>query len=172
MTFVNAGIFGPKLSGKSTLARRIALEGYTKYGLRSLVLDPHLDSWGDHCLVTAEEEKFWEMTWKSQGCVIFVEEAAATIRRERTLVPVFTRLRHCNHKLVIIGHSGMDLLPVMRQQLDTLYLFRQPLSACKVWSETMTEERLMEAKDLHQYEFILHRMYQQPVKLKLPPPNV
>jgi molybdopterin-guanine dinucleotide biosynthesis protein len=163
---VNAGIFGPKLSGKSTLAQSLSRE-FAKRGFKSIVLDPHNDPWGPQATVFTDEDKFWNVVWQSRRCVVFVEEAAATIRRERTLVPVFTRLRHCEHKLVVIGHSGMDLLPVMRQQLDTLYLFRQPKSACDVWAETMTEDGLLEAKNLGQYEFIRHVMYQKPRKCKL-----
>ncbi len=163
----SAGIFGPKLSGKTTLARQLSVEYWRKNKMRSLILDPHLESWGGQAWVTDNEEKFWEAVWKTKNCLVIVEEAAATIRRERNLVPVFTRLRHREHKLIVIGHSGMDLLPVMRQQFDTIYLFRQPKSAAVVWSETMTEPGLIDAVELDQYEFIYGRLYQTPVKIKL-----
>src|SRR4051812_13196619 len=98
---VNAGVFGPKLSGKSTLARHLSMKLHRDNKLQSIVLDPHDDVWGPQALVFTDEDKFWSVVWKSKRCVVFVEEAAATIRRERSLVPVFTRLRHCEHKLVI-----------------------------------------------------------------------
>lgn len=163
----NGGIFGPKLSGKTTLARCLSVEYWRKYRIRTLVLDPHLESWGDQAWATADEEKFWTAVWKSHHSLIIVEEAAATIRRERELVPVFTRMRHCNHKLLVIGHSGSDLLPVMRQQLDVIYLFRQPESAAKIWAETFAEKRLMTATELEQFEFLRCPLFHKPVKLKL-----
>lgn len=171
---VNAGIFGPKLSGKSTLAHRLSLEHFQRYQMKSLVLDPNTDdwpNWGQHSVITDDEEKFWPMVWASQYCVVFVEEAAGTINRDKSLIQVFTKLRHNNHKLVIIGHSGMSLLPIMREQIDTIYLFRQPNSSCKVWSEVMTNEKLFAAKDLNQYEFIYHRLYGPTVKMILPTPE-
>lgn len=173
MSFVNAGIFGPKLSGKSTLGHRISLEHWQRLQMRTLALDPNLDDWskwGEHAVVTNKEDEFWERVWKSTCCVVFVEEAASTINRDKSLIEVFTRLRHLNHKLCVVGHSGMSLLPIMREQIDTIYLFRQPLSSCKVWSEVMTNDRLFEAKDLNQYEFLFHRLYGSTVKMKLPAP--
>lgn len=170
------GAFGPKLSGKTTLAARIVLEHWQKMGIKALILDPHVDEWGRWPreavgFVTADEKKFWQVVWSSKSCLVVVEEAAATIRRERNLIPVFTRLRHCKHKLFVIGHSGMDLLPVMREQFDTLYLFRQPESAAKVWAEVMTEKRLLESVNLRQYEFLSHSLFGKPVKMKLPAPS-
>jgi hypothetical protein len=147
------------------------LQYWQKFQIRSLVLDPHLEAWGEHAVVTDDEETFWPKVWNSRNCIVFVEEAATTINRDKSLIQVFTRLRHCNHKLVVIGHSGMSLLPVMREQIDTIYLFRQPVSACKVWAEVMTEEGLHAAKDLQQFHFIFHRLYGKPRKMVLPPPK-
>ena len=140
---------------------------YVSQNMRSLVLDPHAETWGGQALVLTDEAKFWETVWKTQNCLIIVEEAAATIRRERELVPVFTRLRHNKHKLLIVGHSGMDLLPVMRQQLDELYLFRQPQSAANVWAETFTQDGLLQAVNLKQFEFLHTRLYGEPRRLRL-----
>ncbi len=167
---INGGIFGPKLSGKTTLAKRICSDIRRTELRDSLILDPHLETWPEGCHATADETKFWEVVWSSKNKLVVVEEAAATIRRERDLVPVFTRLRHCEHKLLVIGHSGMDLLPVMRQQLDVIFLFRQPPSAAKVWAECFCQRGLLESETLNQYEFLRAEIYAPPVKLKLAKP--
>jgi len=167
---INGGIFGPKLSGKTTLAKKLSRDFFFREGRTCLVLDPHLEEWGKHCHVTADEEKFWPVVWSKQHCLIIVEEVAATIRRERELVPVFTRMRHCHHKLVVIGHSGTDLLPVMRQQLDVIYLFRQPPSAAKIWAENFCQEGLLASTELRQYEFLRGTAYEAPKKFILPKP--
>jgi hypothetical protein len=170
------GIFGPTESGKSTVARRLVLEHFKKFGIKALILDPHTDEW--HFwpseavgFITEDETKFWAAVWSSDGCIVVVEESSSTIKREKNLIPVFTKLRHRKHKLLVIGHSGMDLLPVMREQFDTLYLFRQPQSAAKVWAEVMTETGLLACMNCQQFEFIFHRMFGKPVKMKLPPPK-
>jgi len=163
----SGGIFGPKLSGKTTLAIALSKQYFASHKMRSIVLDPHNEPWGQQAVVMQNEEKFWSTVWASKHCVIIVEEAAATIRRDRNLVPVFTRLRHCNHILIVVGHSGMDLLPVMRQQFDTIYLFRQPKQACVVWSDVFCNEELLQAQTLQQYEFLHCVMYGKARKLKM-----
>lgn len=168
---ISGGIFGPKLSGKSTLAKSLSREYWLEKGIRSLVLDPHQDDdWGNQAWVTSDEKLFWERVWATKNSLIVVEEAAATIRRDRALTPVFTRLRHNHHRLLIVGHSGMDLLPSMRQQLDTIFLFSQPQPAAEVWDQTFRTEKygqLLEASSLGQFEFLRARLYKAPVKMKL-----
>ena len=166
---INGGIFGPKLSGKTTLAVQLSRVYWRQQSLRSLVLDPHKEAWGAQAWVTAEESEFWPVVWRAKSCLIVVEEAAATIRRERDLIPVFTRLRHCQHRLLVVGHSGMDLLPTMRQQIDTLYLFRQPGSAAKVWAENFADDGLLAAATLEQYEFIRKESYRPAARMRLDP---
>lgn len=172
----SAGIFGPKLSGKTTLARELSKRYWRDARMRSFVLDPHLEDWGKQALVfgdedpdrMAEQERlFWATVWRTEAALVIVEEASTTIRRERELIPVFTRLRHRRHKLIVIGHSGIDLLPTMRQQLDTIYLFRQPEEAAVIWSRTFCDKRLLAAEELAQFEFLEMRLYGTPSKRKL-----
>lgn len=152
----SAGIFGPKLSGKTTLAKVLSKQYWQKAQIRSLVLDINNDGeeWGEHALVFSDEDKFWEAVWKTQKCVIIVDEGSTTISRDRSLIPVFTRMRHCLHTLIVVGHDGTDLLPIMRRQLDTVYLFRQPKSAAKIWAENFAQDGLLQTVSLKQYEFI------------------
>ena len=164
------GIFGISLSGKTTLAKNISRQYATRFNVPSLILDPHLETWGDHATVTDDEEKFWETVWKNRNCLVIVDEAAATIRRERELIPVFTRLRHLGHKLLVIGHDGSDLLPVMRQQLDTLYLFRQDDDSVKWWIKKFADPRVAAARELRQYEYLYCEMFKEPKKFQSPPP--
>jgi hypothetical protein len=163
-----AGIFGISLSGKTTLAKQISLQYFKKNKIESLVLDPHEEVYGEHAKVFSDEELFWQAVWvEGEPKLIIVDEAAATIRRERDLVPVFTRLRHLKHKLIVVGHNGTDLLPVMRQQFDTLYLFRQPFKAAEIWADLFSNDGLLEAANLNQYEFIYCQLYNLCRKLKL-----
>jgi hypothetical protein len=163
----SAGIMGPKLSGKSTLAKKLSQEYWTRLRMRSFILDPNLDSWGKQAWVTNNEEKFWRAVWSTTGALVIVDEAGETINREKDLIPVFTRLRHLHHKLIVIGHSGVNLLPIMRQQLDTLYLFRQSPKAAAIWAEDMTQEGFKAAVELNEYEFLYGQKFKAPVKMKL-----
>jgi hypothetical protein len=165
---ISAGAFGPKLSGKTTLIKSLCLQYWKQRGMRSLVLDPNQDGdWGPHCWVTADEEHFWRVVWASRNCIVVVEEAAATIRRDKNLIPVFTRMRHNEHRLIVVGHSGSDLVPTMRQQFDTLFLFRQPPSAAEIWAETFADSRIMECCTLKKYEFLRCELFQEPRRMIL-----
>lgn len=165
---ISGGIFGPKLSGKTTLARNLSLAYWSRKKIRSLVLDIHQEQWGGQAWVTHQEDIFWNAVWKTKHCLIIVEEAAATIRRERELVPVFTRLRHCEHRLLIIGHDGTDLLPVMRRQFDTIFLFLQPEDALKHWRQDLPSIAGLEhATRLGQYEFLRGELFKPAVRMRL-----
>lgn len=156
---ITIGIFGPKLSGKTTLAMELARQHFSKLKMRSLVLDPNGDEWGEHAWSTMDEEKFWSEVWSKQNRLIIVDEAAETINRDKELIPVFTRMRHLGHRFIVIGHSGVNLLPIMREQIDTLYLFRQNKKAAQVWAELFTQDELLNAMHLNQYEFIHTKLY-------------
>ena len=135
--------------------------------MRALVLDPHREKWGDHSLVFTQEEKFWETVWAARHCVVVCEEASTTLRRDREFMPAFTRIRHNHHKLIVVGHSGTDLLPGMRAQIGTLYLFLQSKRAAEIWAETMADPRILEAQNLRQFEFLKKEAYQTPRKQTL-----
>lgn len=168
----SCGIFGPKLSGKTTLAMALSREYWRKQRMRSLVLDPNMEDWGKQAWVTNDEQKFWSAVWKTEACLVIVDEAGETINRDKGLIAVFTRLRHLHHKLIVIGHNGINLLPIMRQQLDTLYLFRQSPRAAAMWAEDMTQRGFVAAEELGQYEFLYGEKFKPPVRQKLSLPKI
>src|SRR5664280_448064 len=89
------GIFGPGLSGKTTLAMYLSRGYWTPWRTKSLVQDPNLDEWGAQAWVSNDEEKFWDMVWhREKNCALFVEEAGETIKRDSEKTSLFTRVRH------------------------------------------------------------------------------
>ena len=166
----SCGIAGPKLSGKTTLAKHIADEYWRREKVRSLVLDINADKWPEGCLVISDESKFWDIVWRAKSCLVIVDEASTVIQRDKELIPVFTRMRHLQHRLIVICHSAVDLLPQMREQFDTLYLFRQSERSAGIWAETFTQKDLIAAADLGQHEFIFAQLYQKSSRQKLAKP--
>lgn len=165
-----AGIFGPSQSGKTTLAKALSAEYWNAHKIKSLVLDPWLEDWGKHAVVMADEEKFWASVWASTHCLVIVEEATQTINRDRDLTKVFTAIRHQHHKLIVVGHSGSSLLPVMRQQLETLFLFLQSQKSAQIWVEETACPDLIQATTLGQFEFLHYQRFKPVKRLRLPPP--
>jgi molybdopterin-guanine dinucleotide biosynthesis protein len=168
MESVNIGIFGPKLSGKTTLAISLSKRFWRMRKRRSFVLDPNLDpNWGEQAWVTDDEPKFWAAVWKTQDALVIVDEASETINRDKGLIAVFTRLRHLHHVLLVIGHSGINLLPIMREQIDTLYLFHTSAKAASLWADDMAQPGFREAVQLRQFEFLYGTLWQPPVVMRL-----
>jgi molybdopterin-guanine dinucleotide biosynthesis protein len=155
------GVFGGSESGKTTLVKHLVPIHFEKHKMDALVLDPIGDDWGEHSkrFGSDQEEAFWKEVWSSRNKVIVIDEGTEMIARDKTLIPVFTRLRHCHHVLYVIGHRGDSLLPVMRDQLSTVYLFRQNPSSAKIWSETFACEDIMLSTGLRQYEFLICDRY-------------
>lgn len=167
---LHVGIFGPGLSGKTTLAKMLSRQ-YWLSGIKSIVLDPVGDNWGPQAFATADPQKFLAMISAERQCAVFIDESSETIDRDKTKTPLFTRIRHNGHRMHVIGHDGMSLLPVMRQQLQTLFLFRQDRKPLKVWAELLSEPQILQAAELDQYEFLWCRLYERPVRMKLPNPR-
>ena len=161
---IRGAIIGMSMSGKTTLAKHLSRQYWTRSKIRSLVLDPNYDegSYGDHAMVFREEPKFWNVAWKTNNLLIIVDEAAETISRNDDLTPVFTRLRHRGHKLLVIAHRATNLTPIMREQIDTVYLFRQSKKNCEIFAELFAEPSLEKAQFLPQFQYYYCALYEKP----------
>lgn len=161
-------ILGPTLCGKSTLGKSLSQQWWLKRRIKSLVLDiTESTDWGSQALVFSDQDSFWHAVWTSEGCLILCDEAAETINRRKDLIPVFTRMRHNRHSLIVMGHNGVSLLPIMRQQVSTIFLFRQSKKAAEIWVEEFVDERLFRCTTLNQYEFVQCHRFGNPTVNKL-----
>ncbi len=182
------GIFGRKKSGKTTLAKHLGKSYWWQEDRRSLVLDPNrTDDWGEHFWVAPDSATFWHTAWNTKNCLLIVDDAGKSIDRNSELVDAFTRINHNGHKLLIVGHDGVNLTRVMREQMDTLYLFCASVDATEAWQQvfpdkpppkgmTKREElragkniplRMEDALYLQQYEFLYVRQYKPIERMKL-----
>ena len=166
---INGGIFGPTLAGKTTLAKKLSRLQFDTHQRRSLVLDPWKDSWGEHAEIfhTNQQPEFWAKVWSTRAQFVIVDEAATTISRDSDLVPAFTSLRHNDHRFLVIGHNGVDLLPAMRHALHYVFLFRQSEPATRCWIDEFADSEIEACARLEQYEFLYCRRFQKPQRVKL-----
>ena len=174
-------IAGASECGKTTLAIELSRAYWRNHKMPSLVLDiwKAENSWGKQAWVTADEKKFFGTEenqyadgaiWKRRGDLVIVDEASTVIARDRNLVPIFTRIRHCEHTLLVICHDATDLLPTMRRNLNELFLFCQPVKAIPLWQQDLPTMRGMEkATNLDKYFFLHCKNFSEatPKKLKL-----
>jgi len=157
---LHCGTFGRGFSGKTFLNKSFSRSYWHNHGIKSLVLDPNKDDWGNQAWVTDDEEKFWHVVWKCETkCATFIDEAAEMIKRDNDKTSLFTRIRHRGHRMHVMGHDGTNLLPQQRNQLHCLFLFQQTPKAAKAWVETFIDDRIMECTELQQYEFLRCILY-------------
>lgn len=145
------GIFGRRLSGKSYLGRELIRSDYAASGWRSIVLAPMSKpgDWpGDWAWWTKDRDAWLRTIWKSWACNVVCDDASMTVQRDRSLEELFTCVGHRSHRLIVMGHSGSNLLPSMREQLTEVFLFRQSRKEAEIWAELFSDERIMEACDL------------------------
>jgi hypothetical protein len=168
------GIFGETECGKTFVAMRISAAFWKNRGTPSLVLDPWLDQWGQHAWVTSSQDQFVAAVAKREHCLVIVDDTSATIQRSKEFIPFFTAIRHHEHSLCVCGHDGSDLLPIMRRQINDLYLFTQTEKSVELWQADQPSMQRLELAAtpgfLKQYEFIRCRKNQTaegPLKLRL-----
>ena len=164
---VVSGIFGPKKSGKTTLASALCEEYWAKEGRASLVYDPNGAHWPACCWVTQDRGEFEFAVQKMRSCLIVLEEALTSVGRDPDLAPLFNRGNHYGHKVLVVGHSGTNLLPSMREQFDEVYLFKQSPKAARYWYEIFPNEKILKTVYLSQYEFLRVRAFKEPERMML-----
>jgi energy-coupling factor transporter ATP-binding protein EcfA2 len=171
MSSVRAAIAGPSECGKSTLAHATASAITRLEGRRHIVMDPQEErgKWPPGSFVTADGDRFQAVVSASRNCCVWIEDASATINRDRSLSWLFTRIRHNGHMLYVLCHSATDLLPGMRNCLTEAFLFRQTARSAEWWADVFMENGLLAAQHLpvKSYEFLHYKPGEPVVKRKL-----
>ena len=128
------------------------------------VLDPNGETWGTHAWVSTTFPQWWAKVWASRACNVVCEEAGSTIKRDAEVIELFTRAGHNGYRVFVCGHTSASLLPVMREQLTELYLFRQSTREAEQWAELFAEPRVLEACSLNYeaFEFMPIRLGGEP----------
>ena len=152
---MHTGFFGPTACGKTTLAQALAVEKQ-KNGLAVLVCDPIGVHWPAATWQTTDALLLLEKAKRARNCRIFIEEASLSVARDRDLSWLFTTARHAGHMTHVIGQDGASLLPAMRQQLSSVYLFRCHPDLAEMWARQFARPEIAsQAPQLEQFEFLV-----------------
>lgn len=152
----HCGIVGQTLSGKSTLAMKLA-EDYRKRGIDVLTLDPIGDpAWHNvstYCTHNAAE--FLEVVKQSRRCALMVDESGETVGRyNQEMFFLATRARHLGHRSHFITQRPQQINKTVRDQWSTMFLFAPSIDDCKVFANEWGKPELKNAvDDLQQFEF-------------------
>jgi len=155
----HVGIFGPPECGKTTAAKAILRERWRMLRRRAIVVDLNGDAWPAHCLVFNSLDRALAFAWRVSGCDFVIDDASGQIYRDAGHNDLFTRIRHQQHTLFVIGHNATILLPIQREALGTLLLFRQSPKAIAAWVEDWAEPRIEAAANMRAYEFLFCKRF-------------
>jgi len=164
---MHVAIFGPTGCGKTTLGHALA-GAYVRAGRANLVCDPIGGKWPSAAWQTADCSALLAKAQASKRCMLWIEEASLSIQRDRSLSWFFTTARHHGHVTHVIGQDGSSLLPAMRQQISTLYLFRCHPDLAEIWARQFCEPEIAAvAPTLQRFEFLCVRSFERPRVCKL-----
>ena len=165
---LHAGIFGPTLCGKTTLAQSLcrALENR---GVRCLVLDPYNAEW-PASWQTRRISEFLTKAKSSRSCALFVDEAGQLDLRDPAHEWLLTGSRHWGHVCHVIGQTGVQLSPLGRASITRLFLFRSTNDTASYWAEAFVDRRIFEATTLARFEFVRAEMFGDVSRCRLSPP--
>ena len=114
-------ILGQTLSGKSTLAKKLA-NAYKSQGIAVLVHDPVGDPEWNADFRTANAEEFFKVYNDSRQCAVFFDEAGETCEEFRhEITKTATRGRHRGHRNHYIAQRGTLILRTIRDQCSGLF---------------------------------------------------
>jgi hypothetical protein len=149
-------IVGTTMSGKSTLARRMA-EDAAKNGIIVIVYDPHEDDGWNSQYVTSDENLFFEYLAANDGKKIFaVMDEAETIlsNSHRHNWWMFTRARHYGIESCAITLRPNLLAPTVRNNATEIYVFNLCRDDAKTLADEHNAPQLSDAISLSQGEFM------------------
>lgn len=161
-------IVGITKSGKSTLARSLALD-YLSRDIGVLVLDPNNDNW-PCSFKTTDPIKFLAVAKKSKRCALFIDEAGEMVGKGKSatgMIWITSRARHWGHCTYLIAQRAQMVELNVRAQCSTAYVFKQSATDAKLLSDQFADEALLGATALQQYEFLYSRSCVGTQRMKL-----
>lgn len=159
---IRAAIMGGSECGKTTLARFLAARHWQRDRLASIVFDPwkREHRWGNYCWVTSDLKRFESAVWGAKKPYAIVwDESTSTLNRDAEKIQFFTAIRHKHPAFYVLGHHYTALLPVMRDSLTEVYLFRQAQASAEKWADQLADREVIQSVDLAQYEFLHKRAF-------------
>jgi len=147
-------IIGMTASGKTTLAKALAHE-YRQRKIATAVLDPLGDPEWQASFQTTDRHEFLERVKRSRGCALFIDESGEMVGRyDDEMFWLATRSRHYGHRAHFISQRAAQLSPTVRHQCTRLFLFRVGVKDAKTLAEEFSDDTILRAGTLPQYQFI------------------
>lgn len=146
-------IAGMTLSGKTTLAKRLAA-AYRAAGINVFVLDPILDPQWNADFITDDQEHFLDVFWANRSAMAFLDEGGESVGRyDLAMQKTATRGRHRGHVCHYIVQDATQIAPIIRAQCTRLFLFCSPYESGVRLSRDWNRPELLECSNLSVGEY-------------------
>lgn len=154
-------IVGGTLTGKTTIARKIAAQ-YEERGIVSTVYDPLSHDWPEGAIITTTPEDFFAVIHArnadGQRQLCITDEADTVFSQsDRDRFWIAVRGRHYGIENIFCTQRPTMIAPTVRTQCAELFCFRVSASDAAMLSQDFADERLREAVNLDQGEFLYSR---------------
>lgn len=131
----HAAILGKQRSGKTTLGLSMARQ-YRQQGYALLVLDPHLNPAWRADWMTDDLERFLVKVKRSERCILFVDESGdGQLGRQPGFEYLLTQAHHRGHVTHYLSQYFAQVTPVVRANVQRLFMFRCGPKSSKEWGE-------------------------------------
>lgn len=105
--------------------------------------------------ITADQEEFLDVFWRSRSCVAFLDEGGESVGRyAESMQKTATRGRHWGHACHFIAQRATQLAPIVRDQCTHLFLFCSSAKDGKLLSEEWNKPELERCSSFSQGEYI------------------
>lgn len=146
-------IIGQTMSGKTTLAKRIA-NSYLERGVSTIVLDPLNDPSFPASFRTKSSDEFLQIAKQSQSCALFIDEAGKYVGQHDTEMHwCATMSRHWGHNCHFIAQRATQISVLVRDQCAVLAVFKVSHKDAKLLAEEFAEPELEKASQLNKGEY-------------------
>lgn len=160
-------IIGTTESGKTTLAKRLALK-YRASGIGALVLDPLRDPSWPCDFITDNSEEFLKIVFASRKCALFIDEAGESVGRfDQANFTLATRARHWGHNSHFIAQRAQLVARTVRDQCSNAFVFRVAREDAKILAADWCADEVMESIDLPAGQCFYLSRFAKPKKIAL-----
>lgn len=157
----HAAIIGMTKGGKTTVAVELAHD-FRRRGFHVLVLDRWKQRHWPASFITDSLETFLRVAQRSERCALFVEESG-NFGRDPTFEWIVTQSRQWGHVAHYLSQYHTQVPPIVRANVERLFLFKCGLRGAKEWAEEFARPELVAmVADLPRHHFILANKYEAP----------
>lgn len=170
MTLGHAIIVGQTMSGKTTLAKRMA-SAFRQRGVGVVVLDPLRDEWDCDVLFRYSQTflSYARDPRMCARCALFIDESSMSLGlfdSENSWITC--QSRHHGHVAHLISQRAQQISTTIRSQCSRLYCFSVSGYDAKLYARDFNCEMIeQEAPSLRQGEYIYVSRFEKPVKMSV-----